>query len=326
MHMKKVAVALVFICFGIGMLSAEGEKNFIKVGGALEMRENSAGIDISTSAAGYTGSSEIAGLELGEGDHHVSMSLKGMDVREIIRIIGRTAKCNAVACRSVTGKIEQVKITDVEWPVVLASLADSMGYQTRLQDGIVFVGTPADFALLTASDSGGPDSEENISMDFKDTEISQVLKVIINKRKTGSIVIPANVSGKCSVSLQDVPERVAMRAVARSHGFDCLFYSGVWFVASPEVINSLRQRDLDGSGINGFNDPEKVTIDFRNTEITQILKVLGNQCGKKFEAADNVHGRITALIIQQSYIRALAYIAWCNGYEIAPTADGLQIR
>jgi len=308
------------------MIATGEEANLIKVGGALEMRENNAGIAISTSAPGYTGTTEIAGLELAEGDHHVSLSLKNMKVREIIRILGRTAKFNVVACHSVTGNIEQVKMTDVEWPVALASLADSMGYQTRLQDGIVFVGTPADFEMLAAPESGGPDSEEKVSMDFKDAEISQVLKVIISKRRTGSMVIPVSVVGKCSISLRDVSEASAVKAVARSNGLDCLFHGGVWFVAQPEVIRGLRQRDLDGAGINGFNDSGKVTIDFRETEIKQILKVLSHQSGQKFEAADNVHGRITARIIDQSYIKAISYIAWCNGYQVSFTADGLQIR
>jgi hypothetical protein len=321
--MKKVAVALVLICFGIGMLSAEGEKNFIKVGGALEMRENSAGIAISTSVAGYSGTSEISGLELPDGDHHISLSFKNMNVREIIRILGRTAKFNVVACRSVTGNIEQVKMTDVEWPVALASLADSTGYQTRLQDDIVFVGTPADFALLAAPEAGAPSSQENISLSFKDAALADILKVATARRQNASIIMSKTVEGNFSISLTDVSEAVAVRAIARANGHDCMYYDDVWFVTSPAIISSLREKQLS---VPAGPAAGNISLDFRNTDIRAIFSILAQKGNLKIDPAENVQGRVTVKIVDQPPAKVTSYLAWCNGYEVVPTADVLQIR
>ncbi|PKL48579.1 MAG: hypothetical protein CVV42_08890 [Candidatus Riflebacteria bacterium HGW-Riflebacteria-2] len=321
--MKKIALALIFICFGIGMLFAEPEKNFIKVGGALEMRENKAGIAISTSMPGYTGNSEIAGLELGEGDHSISMSFKNMDAREIIRILGRTAKFNIVTCRSVTGKIEQVNMKDVEWPVALASLADSMGYQTCLQDGIIFVGTAADFKLLSAPVSGAPASEDKISMSFKSAALTNVLQMAVSIRKNSSIIMAASVIGSFSLSLTDVSEAVAVKAIARAAGYDCMYNDGVWFVTSPAVISSLRAKELSVPAVATGNN---ISLDFRNTDIRTIFSILARKGNLNIDLAENVQGRVSVKIVDQPNTKVAAFLAWCNGYEVTAATDGIQIK
>lgn len=318
---RKIFLVLVFVCSC--MIATGEETNLIKVGGALEMRENNAGIAISTSAPGYTGTTEIAGLELAEGDHHVSLSFKNMNVREIIRILGRTAKFNVVACRSVTGNIEQVKMTDVEWPVALASLADSMGYQTLLHDGIVFVGTPADFELLAAPEAGAPASQNKVSLSFKDADLANILKVAISPRQNSNIVISDAVEGKFSISLADVSEAVAIRDIARANGHDCMYYDDVWLVTSPAIISSLRTKQLDLPAVAAAGN---ISLDFRNTDISALYSILARKGNLKIDLAENVRGRVTVKIVDQPPAKVISLIAWCNGYEVSFTADGLQIR
>ncbi|HAE38519.1 MAG TPA: hypothetical protein DCG57_07760 [Candidatus Riflebacteria bacterium] len=321
--MKKIAMLLIFVCSGLNLLIAEPEKNFIKVGGALELRENSAGIHISTAAPGYTGTNEIAGLDAGSGDNHVSLLFKDFPVREIIRILARMAKFNIVACRSVTGKIEQVNLKDVEWPVALASLADSMGYQTRLHDGIIFVGTAADFELLSAPMTAGPASEDNISMSFKDAALADILKVAIAPRKNASIVIASTVDGNFSISLSNVTEAVAIKAIARASGYDCMYNDGVWLITSPSIISSLRDKELR---VPAGQTDDNVSLDFRNVDISAVFSILAQKSNLQFDLAENVQGKVTIKIVDQSPAKVAAVLAWCCGYQITATASGFRVE
>ena len=322
-RMKKIAMVLIFVCSGLNLLIAEPEKNFIKVGGAIELRENSAGIYISTAVPGYTGTSEIAGLDVSSGDNHVSLFFKDFAVREIIRIIGRMAKFNVVACRSVIGKIEQVKMKDVEWPAALASLADSMGYQTCLHDGIIFIGTAADFELLSAPMPAVPASEDKISMSFKDAAIADILKVAIARRENASIIVASTVDGNLSISLSDVTEAVAVKSIARVSGYDCMYNDGIWLIAAPAIISSLRDKELSVlTGSAGDN----ISLDFRNVDIRAIFSILAQKSNLKIDLAENVQGKVTIKIVDQSPTKTAAHLAWCNGYQITATANGFRVE
>ncbi|MBU1105780.1 MAG: hypothetical protein KKB51_03845 [Candidatus Riflebacteria bacterium] len=325
---KTISTALFFvlICFS-AVLSADLEvkpdQNMIKVGEQGSWRQTREGIAIYTSAKGFDAVSSIPDLDPGSGDNKISLKFKNADIRDLIRMIQKMSGFNIVVCKGVMGQIEQVQLTDVDWPVALASLAYSKGYAARIRNGIIFIGDAKKLEwMFSQSDNNAPTDGDLISISFKDTAIVDVLKVVTARTKR-NIVIEKSTVGHLTVSLHDVSETAAVTALVRTNGFDCLYHDSVWFIGSPLLIETLRQQNL-AKDVQ-FNGGD-ISMDFRDTDIRAIFNIIAKQSKMKLSVTDNVQGNITVKLTDMPSEKAASYIAWGNGYDIEFTTDGIQIK
>ena len=78
-------------------------------------------------------------------------------------------------------------------------------------------------------------AEDNISLDFRDTDIRQIIKVIAQQSGT-NIIAEKSVRGQVTVKLTDVYYEEAMNLIAKTNGFAVRKIGNTWILADEKKL------------------------------------------------------------------------------------------
>ncbi len=97
--------------------------------------------------------------------------------------------------------------------------------------------------LLVLLGSHAVRAEDNISLDFRDANIRDLLKVIAQRSGT-NIIAEKSVSGNVTVKLSDVYYEEAMNLIAKTNGFAVRKIGNTWIVADERKISESFDKGL----------------------------------------------------------------------------------
>jgi type IV pilus assembly protein PilQ len=86
-------------------------------------------------------------IERSEEDGKLSISLEDSDVREALKVFSQAANIDILASKNVGGTVT-ASLRDVDAETALSAILKTAGLVWRHEDGIVYVGTPADFEAM----------------------------------------------------------------------------------------------------------------------------------------------------------------------------------
>ena len=78
-------------------------------------------------------------------------------------------------------------------------------------------------------------AEDNISLDFRDADIRDILKIIAQKSGT-NIIAEKSVRGNVTVRLTDVYYEEAMNLIAKTNGFAVRKIGNTWVLADEKML------------------------------------------------------------------------------------------
>ncbi len=136
---------------------------------------------------------------------------------------------------------------------------------TKEQKAPVAVVTPmAPTATVVATEELTPAAEGNVSLDFKEADISNVLKIISYKSGVNIVTTP-DVVGNVSVRLADVPWEIALDVILKTYGFGYQKQGNVILVTKVENVakiaaDELLQTEIINLKFLDAQDAEKILI------------------------------------------------------------------
>jgi type IV pilus assembly protein PilQ len=80
-------------------------------------------------------------------DHHLTINVQNSDIREVLELLSHEGGLNILASKSVTGAVT-ASLSGVDIQTALAAILKTTGYVAREENGIIYVGTPADFQAM----------------------------------------------------------------------------------------------------------------------------------------------------------------------------------
>ncbi|KAF1083275.1 MAG: hypothetical protein GQF41_0053 [Candidatus Rifleibacterium amylolyticum] len=160
----------------------------------------------------------------------------------------------------------------------------STGY-TRKKTNILLLFAALTVALLLP---GSVRADDNITLDFRDTDIRQIVKVIAQQSGT-NIIAEKSVSGRVTVKLSDVYYEEAMNLIAKTNGFAVRKIGNTWILADEKKL------------INAFEKGQTVTRRLQYAKAADVAKLFGGSTGAaKGGVTVTPDERINALIIEGS--------------------------
>ena len=78
-------------------------------------------------------------------------------------------------------------------------------------------------------------ADDNITLDFRDTDIRQIIKVIAQQSGT-NIIAEKSVRGSVTVKMSDVYYEEAMNLIAKTNGFAVRKIGNTWILATEKIL------------------------------------------------------------------------------------------
>lgn len=137
----------------------------------------------------------------------------------------------------------------------------------------------AAWVLLLASSAV---AEDNISLDFRDTDIREIIKIIAQKSGT-NIIAEKSVRGNVTVRLNDVYYEEAMNLIAKTNGFAVRKIGNTWILADEKKL------------IEAFEKGLTITKRLQYAKAADVSKIIAQTIKKDVKVATD--DRINAVIV-----------------------------
>ncbi|NLI76446.1 MAG: hypothetical protein GX442_08395 [Candidatus Riflebacteria bacterium] len=137
----------------------------------------------------------------------------------------------------------------------------------------------AAWVLLLASSAL---AEDNISLDFRDTDIREIIKIIAQKSGT-NIIAEKSVRGNVTVRLNDVYYEEAMNLIAKTNGFAVRKIGNTWILADEKKL------------IEAFEKGLTITKRLQYAKAADVSKIIAQTIKKDVKVATDE--RINAVIV-----------------------------
>ncbi|HMM58657.1 MAG TPA: hypothetical protein PKC25_00850, partial [Candidatus Rifleibacterium sp.] len=115
----------------------------------------------------------------------------------------------------------------------------STGY-TRKRSNILLLFAALTVAMLLPCTAK---ADDNITLDFRDTDIRQIIKVIAQQSGT-NIIAEKSVRGQVTVKLSDVYYEEAMNLIAKTNGFAVRKIGNTWILADEKKLVEAFEKGL----------------------------------------------------------------------------------
>lgn len=142
--------------------------------------------------------------------------------------------------------------------------------------------------------------KEKISLDVKDVDIKDVLKLIA-KQTSLNIAIHKNVSTKAGVHLENVTALQALETLCKTYDMKYSFKEGIISVFPLETEASVLSSK--SSMPEGFR--RKISLDFRDTDVRAIIGIIAKVSGANIVVHKNVGCRATLSLVDATIEQAL---------------------
>jgi len=125
-------------------------------------------------------------------------------------------------------------------------------------------------------------AEDNITLDFRDTDIRQIIKVIAQQSGT-NIIAEKSVRGAVTVKMSDVYYEEAMNLIAKTNGFAVRKIGNTWILADEKKL------------IEAFEKGLTITKRLQYAKAADVAKVITSTIRKEVKVATD--DRINAVIV-----------------------------
>ncbi|MFZ2955591.1 MAG: hypothetical protein WA705_01665 [Candidatus Ozemobacteraceae bacterium] len=128
-------------------------------------------------------------------------------------------------------------------------------------------------------------ADDNLSLSFNNVPALQIIQVIAEKAKTPFITVGEKVKKPVSISVKDISAKDAFAAVAKAAEMTQTTFEGVEIFRADPVAESGNQT------VPGLPS-EKLSMDFKDVEIAEILKMVGEQLGISIKTVGDMNANI----------------------------------
>ncbi len=128
-------------------------------------------------------------------------------------------------------------------------------------------------------------AEDNITLDFRDTDIRQIIKVIAQQSGT-NIIAEKSVRGQVTVKMSDVYYEEAMNLIAKTNGFAVRKIGNTWILADEKKL------------VDAFEKGLTITKRLQYAKAADVSKVISSTIRKDIKVATD--DRINAVIVSGS--------------------------
>jgi len=125
-------------------------------------------------------------------------------------------------------------------------------------------------------------AEDNITLDFRDTDIREIIKMIAQKSGT-NIIAEKSVRGNVTVRLTDVYYEEAMNLIAKTNGFAVRKIGNTWILADEKKL------------IDAFEKGLTITKRLQYAKAADVAKIVGQTIKREVKVATD--DRINAVIV-----------------------------
>jgi type IV pilus assembly protein PilQ len=161
---------------------------------------------------------------------------------------------------------------------------------------------------------GGYSAEKTMSLDVKDTDIRDVIRMI-SKGYNLSIILDKDVAGKVTVHLSDVPIMEGLRSIAESHGLEVLREGSLYLIRKATAEEKSVIRYQDG----------KLTVDVQNVDVKDFLNELSSKTAVSIVPESEVSGKITGKLFQVDLDNGLRSVLEANGFTVKRRKNIYQV-
>ncbi|MCX6355436.1 MAG: secretin and TonB N-terminal domain-containing protein [Candidatus Aureabacteria bacterium] len=228
--------------------------------------------------------------------------------------------------------------------IVLSAVSIAQEAPAPQATGTVTIAPPAQGEAVSPSGGEGappgvPSGAGRISVDFKDTDLQEILRTF-SLRYGITIIAGPEVRGKVTMRLVEVPWEDALTQVVAACGYACRKEGNVWRVtpaaqegkeaalAPAEMAAAtvpLAPLPAETAGEAGPEPtakateeqpklPGRVTFDFKDADIANILRIFSTRYGINIVSGPEVQGKVTIRLVDVPWETALKLILDSNNY------------
>ncbi len=128
-------------------------------------------------------------------------------------------------------------------------------------------------------------ADDNITLDFRDTDIRQIIKVIAQQSGT-NIIAEKSVRGNVTVKMSDVYYEEAMNLIAKTNGFAVRKIGNTWILATEKILTESFEKGLT------------ITKRLQYAKAADVSKIISSAIRKEVKVATDE--RINAVIVSGS--------------------------
>ncbi len=256
-----------------------------------------------------------------QGSSTISLDFRNTDVREILKLCAQKGDINILVSKTVRGDMT-IRLMDLPILSAIRAIAGSKGCGVRECANILIVGESKaleTFSPLPAAEAkaGG----ETLSLDFRDTDIRQVLMLAARKGGQGYFIARC-VMGNVSVRVTDVPPLEFLNAFSFCNGYGAFLHERMWVFDSPKNLESLRERLLEPLPVKG----NPVSMEFRDIGARDVAMLLGRKSPVPVHVPEKLKGKLTLGFNDLDSVFALRLLAVSCGYKCSVGRNLIQIK
>lgn len=224
----------------------------------------------------------------------ISMEFRDAMTLDILKIIAHRAGLNLMIGGKAARRPVTVRFTDVSVSEALAGIASSAGLEQRQIGSITVFCEPEKLGALspaTLLPAASPVVPNPISMDFRDVDIRDLLRLV--SRKTGQTIIPQKaVRGNLSCRLTNVDGTNVAQAVALAAGCDFAQDGSALLIADPGHLDEMR---VFAGPAAVAADSGTATLDLAvvDLDLRLAMNLAALACGRDFLATPEIRGNVT---------------------------------
>jgi len=168
-----------------------------------------------------------------------------------------------------------------------------------------------------AESTGVLPPRKRFSLEFRDADIKDVLR-LLGQENGLNILVADDVTGKVTVSFKEVTLDQALVSILQSFGYSHTMNDGIVVVSNKPSPKPAAEQIV-------INVKDKLfTLDFRDAEAKDVLRLLGRKSGMNIIVGDEITGKITVSLKDVTLDQALHAILRGFGCSFS-TNDGIVL-
>jgi type IV pilus assembly protein PilQ len=159
-----------------------------------------------------------------------------------------------------------------------------------------------------------PATEQKLSIDVKDTDIRDVIRMI-SKGYDLNILLDQDITGKVTLHLVDVPIMEGLRSIAASNNLDVVRDNSVYYIKKATAEQKSMIRIMNG----------KLTVDIQNVDVRDFLKELSSKSAMSIVPDAKVEGKISGKLYQVDLDDGMRALLEGNGFTVVKRKNIYQV-
>jgi len=247
----------------------------------------------------------------GQDSNLINFSLKDCTVEDGLKIAAMKGQFGLVIlCKKPQPRLS-MNLESEQPEMAISKVAEAAGFGNLIEGNIRILTTPEIAAYYPRFSQQGVDpGSPTISLDFSETDIRDLMRVVAEHSKT-SIALEKSLRGNLTVRVRDAPWRLVVHTIAAAIGAECRFTSSNVYIAPRGRINSLVGAESPSESAS-----RTISLDVRDMDIRDIASMIARYFSHGFIAEATVRGNVTLKLQSVGESQALGWLARSQGFGI----------